>query len=283
MQHVTPYDEWMERFMALLAEGQQLPLGGSPPCPRPDLPPDVDRVLLFSPHPDDESLVGMLALRLLREKEMRIVNVAVTQGSNEARKQPRLRELRGACEFLGFDLLQTAPEGFDDIKPSCTETDAWSRSVSIIAGMILDNDPVAVIFPHEEDWNGTHVGTNLLLMEALEEVEYPGLVIQSEFWHQMYASNLLIEVSPKIVGDLMASTSFHVGEVGRNPYHIGLPCQIADNPRRAEIVVGQGGKVPDFKLAAFYHIGRMENGEIVPAYDGGKVIACDGDIGEIFS
>jgi LmbE family N-acetylglucosaminyl deacetylase len=37
--------------------------------------------LIFSPHPDDECIIGGLALRLLREAKWNVINVAVTLGS----------------------------------------------------------------------------------------------------------------------------------------------------------------------------------------------------------
>jgi LmbE family N-acetylglucosaminyl deacetylase len=58
--------------------------------------------LIFSPHPDDECIIGGLALRLMREAGMRVVNVAVTQGSNKARQAGRLEELRAACDISGL-------------------------------------------------------------------------------------------------------------------------------------------------------------------------------------
>ena len=36
---------------------------------------------------------------------MRVVNVAVTQGSNKARQAARLGRAAAACDYLGFDLV----------------------------------------------------------------------------------------------------------------------------------------------------------------------------------
>jgi len=48
------------------------------------------KVLLFSPHPDDECVTGLLPLRLMREAGRQIINVPITFGSNKER-QSRLR------------------------------------------------------------------------------------------------------------------------------------------------------------------------------------------------
>ena len=47
-------------------------------------------ILICSPHPDDEALVGGFALRALQESNARVVNCAITLGANRKRKQERL-------------------------------------------------------------------------------------------------------------------------------------------------------------------------------------------------
>jgi len=88
---------------------KSLPLGGFAPLPRPQLSPDAPVALFFAPHPDDETISGGMALRLMREAKMRVVNVAVTQGRIPERHGPRLKELQSACEYLGFGLITTGP------------------------------------------------------------------------------------------------------------------------------------------------------------------------------
>ena len=105
----TPYHDYVSSIAALARGGKQLPLGGFATPAHPPVAADAPRALIFSPHPDDECIIGGLALRLQREAGYRIVNVAVTQGSNKARQQGRWEELAAACEYLGFDLVQTIP------------------------------------------------------------------------------------------------------------------------------------------------------------------------------
>jgi len=56
------------------------------PKPRRDAP----TALVLSPHPDDECIIGGLALRL-REEGWRVVNITVTLGSRVERRAPRRR------------------------------------------------------------------------------------------------------------------------------------------------------------------------------------------------
>src|SRR3954451_15427000 len=111
---MNPYHDFVSQLDRLLRDGKRYPLGGFPAPARPVVA-DAPRALIFSPHPDDECIIGGLALRLLREAGMCVINVAVTLGSNQERRQPRWRELQNACAWLGFGLESTAPNGLEKI------------------------------------------------------------------------------------------------------------------------------------------------------------------------
>ena len=112
---MNPYRHLVTEIARLVREGRQYPLGGFPTPSRPQLPDTAPTALVFSPHPDDECIIGGLALRMQRETGVRVVNVAVTQGSKKERRAGRWDELRAACDYLGFDLLATVPGGLERI------------------------------------------------------------------------------------------------------------------------------------------------------------------------
>lgn len=262
---ITPYHTLADRFAALVAEGRSLPLGGFPQPPHPTPAADAPRILIFSPHPDDECIIGGLALRLQREAGMHVVNVAVTQGSNRERQTGRLEELRAACDYLGFDLVQTGERGLERVTARARHEnpEEWRAKVAVIAGILREHRPAVILFPHERDWNGTHIGVHHLVMDALAAAGDAArcLTIETEFWGAMDDPNLMVELTAEHAGDLMAATSFHVGEVRRNPYHLLLPAWLQDNVRRGgELVGGQGGAPPDFGFATLYRLGRW-NGQ----------------------
>ena len=101
---MNPYLEFVSSFAQLVSGGKSLPLGGISPPKRSSPAPDAPRALIFSPHPDDECIIGGLALRMMREAEMRIINVAVTQGSNRQRQQPRCHELKKPVAIWALSL-----------------------------------------------------------------------------------------------------------------------------------------------------------------------------------
>jgi len=218
---------------------------------------------------------------------MRVINVAVTQGSNRERQQPRLTELKNACDWIGFGLEQTAPNGLEKINPKTRANDPqhWASCVKTIATSLAKNQPRAIFFPHELDWNSTHIGTHFLVMDALKTLPaaFQTTLVETEFWGQMPSPNLMVESSAEDVADLLTALSFHVEEVRRNPYHLRMPAWLQDNVRRgAELVGGQGGAAPDFLFATLYRVRQWKNDRVEEAFSGGKQIGVGESPASIF-
>ena len=281
----TPYHRFVSELERLQREGRSFPLGGFARPSRQVPAADAPTGLIFSPHPDDECIIGGLALRLQREAGIRVVNVAVTQGSNKERQAGRWKELTDACEYLGFQLVRTAPGGLEGINAKTRNGDPgrWRQAVGIIADIIARHAPAIVFFPHEADWNSTHIGTHYLLADALarQPAGFTCRVVETEFWGAMSDPNLMVELSAADVGDLMAALSFHVGEVQRNPYHLLVPAWMQDNVRRgAELVGGQGGAAPDFAFCTLYRHRLWIDGGFRRQYEGGRTLAAGQKVSE---
>src|SRR2546427_689906 len=114
---MNPYQSYISDFARVISSAKALPLGGGAPSPRPVVPSDAPRVLVFSPHPDDEVIMGALPLRLLRVPKWNVLNVAVTLGTHKARRPERWKELQACCDYIGFGLIRTAPDGLEGINP----------------------------------------------------------------------------------------------------------------------------------------------------------------------
>ncbi len=275
---MNPYLNFVSALAKTTNAAKSFSLGGFPPCPKPALTADAPKALFFAPHPDDETIQGGLALRLLREAKWNIVNVAVTQGSKQERQAARLVELKGACDFLGFGLMQTAPKGLEKVTSQTRNQDKtlWSGMVKVIAQLLLDQQPKVIFFPHAQDWNGTHIGVHHLVMDALQSLpaNFHCFCVETEFWGQNDSPNLMVEYSVEDVADLMAATSFHAGEVQRNPYHILIPAWMMDNVRRgAELVGGQGGGAPHFTFGQLFQLRKWNGGKLENFYTDGRNLA----------
>lgn len=283
----NPYLKFVLDYAKSLEQGAEFPLGGFAPPPRPARSSKAPKALIFSPHPDDECIMGGLPLRLLRELKWSITNVAVTLGSRQDRQLARLEELRQACGYLGFGLVQTSPRGLEQVNRKGREADParWKASVAILADILQAQKPQVLFMPHEGDWNSTHIGTHLLVREAMESLGtgFRCRVVLTEYWAAMPQPNVMIESSVADVADLVTALSFHAGEVRRNPYHLRLPAWLMDNVRRGgELVGGQGGQPPTFPFATLYQVLNWSHGAFEPILSKGALISANDSLENLF-
>ena len=206
-------------------------------------------VMILSPHPDDECIIGSLALRLMHENNAQVINVAVTLGSNETRKKPRLKELKDACSLLEMDLDVLSEE--------------WTDKAKELKLLLQKYQPQLIICPHEKDAHPTHIKTAKLLNKVLKTYKADVLVAWSEFWGAIEKPNCLIEVPEEILHIQMQALTCHAGEIKRNPYHLRLPSWMIDNVRRGgEIIANIGGEIPQFSFGVIYHIQKLKDGKL---------------------
>ncbi len=279
----NPFLSLIEKHIALYQTFRNLDLGEFAGGQAPKTSKNGPKVLIFSPHPDDECITGGLALRLMYEKHVRIINVAVTLGSKKERRGPRLEELTNACKYLGFDLVKPAAEGFDNInlEGKAADPEAWAQQVNIIKDLLLQERPTMICIPHKADWNKTHVGTHHLIMDALAAAgpTFQCLVVETEYWGALKNPNVMLELSVSDMTELVAATSLHKGEIARNPYHIFLPAWMMDNVRRGgELVCGQGEEPPDITFAMLCQVTKWTGVEIVDVIEEGMYFSAVDDL-----
>ena len=284
---MNPYKSYVRELARTVRNGHRLPLGGFAKPIHSAIARDAPRVLVFSPHPDDEVVIGGLALRLSRELEWNVINVAVTQGSKKERQHERWTELQRCCDYIGFALLATAPGGLEGINLNSREShpNQWAESVRRIQEILRQSDPRVIFFPHDDDWNVTHIGTHQLVVDALMGMggSFECFTVETEFWGAMATPNLLVELGEEDLADLITALSFHAGEVRRNPYHLLLPAWMMDNVRRGgELVGGQGEAAPAFLFGTLYRLRRWREGGFVDVLPRGRFVAKTEDLSTLF-
>lgn len=253
---MNPYVEFVQGIQTGVASAKGLSVSGKNECVE-----AASKALLFSPHPDDECITGLLPLRLQREAGMQIINVPITFGSAIDRQAGRAKELEDACSYLGWHIASR-----DDFQG--LESDN-------VVEILKREQPEVVVMPHSKDWNSRHISTHHLVVEALGKMprDFSCTVVETEFWGAMDDPNLMIEGDVELVADLVAATSLHVEEVARNPYHLLLPAWMQDNVRRGgELVGGQGGAVPDFSFATLYRLRKWKNGDFSQCLENGTAV-----------
>ncbi len=274
---MNPYLRFVQQIEAHMSAARALSCAGGVAHSTAVSELDAPTILLFSPHPDDECITGLLPLRLMREAGMNIVNVPVTFGSNPSRQRPRAKELKKACDYLGFQCLEktaSRPVGFFQ-----------GLEKGDVVEILKTANPAAVFVPHSKDWNSRHIETHHLVMDSLAAMprDFSCAVIETEYWGAMDAPNLMVEADAGTLADLVAALSLHAGEVARNPYHLLLPAWMQDNVRRGgELVGGQGVTPPDFSFATLYRLRRWCGGEWVEVWSEGHIVSMEMDAGALF-
>jgi len=209
--------------------------------------PYAKTLFIISAHPDDECIQGGIALRLMQENNFHVVNIAVTLGSDVKRQKARQKELEKATDFLGFENIVLSED--------------WKLKEKELASLISKYQPSVILCHHEEDHHPTHIKCAKLLHKVCSKNEFsePFMILWNEFWGQLKAPQVLIEIPVDLLEKQMSALELHVGEVKRNPYHLRLPAWMMDNVRRgAEVIAGKGSKAPAFAfgvlvMIAFYH------------------------------
>jgi LmbE family N-acetylglucosaminyl deacetylase len=267
------------------AEALVRPAGGAGEAEPPPRGYHPAKVVFCAPHPDDESLSGVLALRLSLESGARVTNVAITLGSDVSQRSRRREELESACTALGFKLVvptepaahPTAASGFERVNLTTLHEhpDEWAAKVDVLKEIFDREQPDIVFAPHAEDFNTTHIGTHWLVFGALGlHLEQSGRgsipFIQTEFWHPLEAPNLMVGVAPETLAMLLIAACEHGGEMIRNPYHLLAPARMMDNVRRgSEVVGGQGAAAQPFPFAELYRVAFVSGKEVVEPRPGG--------------
>ncbi|MBI4068317.1 PIG-L family deacetylase [Candidatus Kaiserbacteria bacterium] len=259
------YEEFITGYTQLLKDAREIRLGNYDRSVWPILDSKPPIAMIFSPHPDDEVLMGApLAMRLRREG-YRIVNVAMTLGRPEQRER-RATELKGACAYLDFELTVLASNGFDSASKSLRKSEVWLwlSQVNTIAGFIHRIMPKIIIIHHHHDAHHEHQGTALMVRGALQCIEWSGIVFEGEYWSEVQNPNLMLEVSAEQLIQMLEALSCHKGELERNPYDRREPARLSNNVRRSEIVLGRGTAAPAFDFAAMYRRNQCVKGKVLP-------------------
>lgn len=272
MRARTPYDRHVAACLAALACDADPAVPATAGAVTAPQRTDAPCCLVFSPHPDDEALVGGLPLRLRQRHGWRVVNVAVTLGSRLERRAARWDEARACCAYLGFELVSpigVAGQALERITPEAGQADPvrWAEAVQAAAALLRRFRPRAVLAPHALDGHAAHIGTHHLVREALAACgsAFDAHLFWSEYWAMQAQPRLRLELEPTEAAQLITACALHVGEVARHPYHLLLPALLTDSARRGAERVGSPGSTPDGAvLAALYGWERWQQGRAAP-------------------
>ena len=226
-------------------------------------------VLILAPHPDDESITGLLALRLKEECGFRIWVVPATLGSRADRRTARAKELRAACRVLGFHLRipMAIPDGVASMKQ--------------LLDIVADVSPAIVFMPHAKDGHPTHRACHWMGVAAMDAARRIKAfhVVETEYWHPLERPNLMVATDESQLARLCRALACHRGEIARSDYAARLPAWMVDNVRRGtELIGGAGATAPAFDCATLYRARLRVPGAWRSLFRGGRIIESSDDL-----
>ena len=224
--------------------------------------------LILAPHPDDESIIGLLPLRLREECGFQVWVVPVTLGRREDRRAARAAELRAACRALGFRLRIPVAIA------------AGIASMKELIDVLDDLRPSVVFLPHAKDGHATHRASHRMGVAAMDVARQKSFhVVETEYWHPLERPNLMVAASAAQLKTLRRALACHEGEVARNDYAARLPAWMSDNVRRgAELVGGAGAAAPKIAHATLYRARRRIGGTWRSEFRGGRIIESGAEL-----
>jgi LmbE family N-acetylglucosaminyl deacetylase len=198
----------------------------------------VPTVLHLSPHPDDEVVGAGATLIALRDTGHRVVNLAVTLGSDEHERPRRLREARTACQRAGFELVVHDP----------------ARDLAAaVRGLTDECRADLVIAPSPHDGHPRHEAVGRAARDAVEAargVDRPPRLWLWGLWADLPRPTLYHAFDDVLMRQAIHVLEAHAGELARNDYRALVRARAtANRVLGAERVFGWGAPGRDQPFA----------------------------------
>lgn len=152
----------------------------------------MDRVLIIAPHPDDESLGCGGIMARLRERDVPVYVLFVSDGSMSHPNSPsypaeRLRDLREAEALDALRILNVPAENalfmrLKDTQVPTPNAPGFAEAVTYIADVLRRLRPATLFVPWRRDPHHDHRASWQLLMSALDQHNARPRVFEYLIW-----------------------------------------------------------------------------------------------------
>jgi LmbE family N-acetylglucosaminyl deacetylase len=198
----------------------------------------VRTVLHLSPHPDDEVLGAGATLLALRDTGHRVINLAVTLGSDERERPRRRHEVETACARAGFELVVHDPGG--DL-------------AGAVGALIVESGADVVVAPSPHDGHPCHEAVGRAARDAVEArrgADPPPRLWLWGLWGDLPRPTLYHGFDEVLMRQATYALEAHAGELARNDYRALLRARAtANRVLGAERVFGWGAAGRDQPFA----------------------------------
>ncbi|MFO0980725.1 MAG: PIG-L deacetylase family protein [Planctomycetota bacterium] len=191
-----------------------MPIFLDPPAnPRPVAgPPASGPVLVFAPHPDDETIGAGGTLCLHHRRGDHIKAIFLTAGtagdvegrySHEQYRDLREAEARAAAKVLGIaevefwrfpDGARAREEDMDVVLPRVRQA-------------IADYSPGVIYYPNEQETHSDHFVTALAVHRAMRELKSPARLLAYEIW-TVFKPDIVVDISDVFARKIEAARAY---------------------------------------------------------------------------
>lgn len=197
--HIKRMRRFVDFNVSYLAVKSQLRLITSDTIEKPH------RVLVLSPHPDDDMLGCGGTLRLHVNAGSTITTLYLTNGKNES----RVAEAASANKILGIKDFR-----FWDYGDNRLPVD--KKTIAALIELISEVRPETIFVPSFFDSNNDHIKTAEILAHAVDKTKFTGRIMSYEIWQPLFA-NRLVKID-EVVKTKKRAIACHSSQLRDRPY-----------------------------------------------------------------
>jgi LmbE family N-acetylglucosaminyl deacetylase len=184
----------------------------------------AQRVLVISPHPDDESIGcgGTLCLHVKAGDRVALIFLTSGEAGGHGRTREQTLKVREAEARSAARLLKLSPiEFWRQPDGALRVTDALIKR---LRAAIVRFKPDIIYLPHDREMHPDHRAAVRLLRRALVGVKRPPNVLMFEVWTPLQRMNHIVDISPYIKTKLRAIRLYKSqnGELAFDDAFLGL-------------------------------------------------------------
>lgn len=178
------------------------------------------KVLVFSPHPDDESigLGGTIRLHVLAGDTVFVDFITSGETAPDCNADLREREALEAKHILGYQIhsFYKIPDG---------QIKGTDKLFSLIETS-LDREPDIIYIPYIDDSHRDHQMTHVVVMEAIRKRKedgrkYPRHIAAYEVWTPLKKFTKTVQIN-EVVQDKLSAVRAHASQDTRNGFAMGI-------------------------------------------------------------
>lgn len=188
--------------------------------------PKNKKIVIFSPHPDDDVIGVGGTIQKLRENFNKIWSVYITNGvsnrksikrdiSINEKQNIRINEAKESSEILNIEPVFLNLDYFNGLEYN-------SKNINKIQSLIVELEPEIIILPNKYELHPTHQISTRLILDSIKFIE-SGKIKELWFYEitsTLKAPNKIITFDEEIMSKKIKSICAHKSQIERKRYDL---------------------------------------------------------------